>query len=239
MTRTEIIDRDMKMSDIILKNHLIILVLERFEIDLGFKDKSVEEVCKDVVNVEVFLTISNLFNNSQYNTTTNFNYKDTQTIIQFLKNSHKYYLEEKYPEISNNIQLMIKKNSDSEILMVERFFEEYKNEVVEHLAYENDIVFPYIIALFDKAMGGGNKNGQITYSVRDYKEHHNDIEEKLADLKNLLIKYLPQKKDKEVRRKILFDLFELEYDLSIHAKIEENILIPLVESMENDLKNNE
>ncbi len=237
MTKRKVISRDMKMSDIILDNHLIILVLERFGIDLGFDDKSVEEVCIDVINVEVFLTILNLFNNSRYNNITNPNFNDILSIIQFLKNSHKYYLEEKYPEISNNIQLMIKKNSDPEILMVENFFNEYKKEVVEHINYENDIVFPYVIALSEKASGNNNKIGQINYFVRDYKEHHNDIEEKLTDLKNLLIKYLPQKKDKEVRREILFDLFELEYDLSIHAKIEDNILIPLVENLEIDINN--
>lgn len=224
------------MSDIILNNQFMILVLERFEINLGFGDKTVEDICLDNnINIEVFLSISNLFNKSQINNATNFNCEDIQTIIQYLKLSHKYYLEEKYPEISNYIQLMIKKNDNSEILMVKKFFEEYKNEVVEHIDYETNIVFPYIIDLFDKIKNKkikNKKNQKSNYSVIEYKEHHNDIEEKLTDLKNLLIKHLPQKNDTAIRRKILFDLFDLNYDLCIHEKIEDNILIPLVEKME-------
>ena len=75
-----------------------------------------------------------------------------------------------------------------------------------------------------------------SYSVTEYREHHNDIEEKLTDLKNLLIKYLPQKGDQQLRRKLLFCLFELEFDLKIHSQIEDSILIPLVEKMEQLVK---
>jgi regulator of cell morphogenesis and NO signaling len=76
----------------------------------------------------------------------------------------------------------------------------------------------------------------IAYSVVEYQEHRNDIEEKLNDLKSLLIKYLPPKNDQTIRRKLLFLLSELEYDLNIHSKIEELILIPLVVAMELHLK---
>ena len=74
------------------------------------------------------------------------------------------------------------------------------------------------------------------YAVAEYQEHHNDIEEKLNDLKSLLIKYLPLKNDQSIRRNLLFRLFELEYDLNIHSQIEELILIPLVSKMELHLK---
>ena len=43
---------------------------------------------------------------------------------------------------------------------------------------------------------------------------------------------MPQKDDRQIRRKLLLCLFELEYDLNIHSRIEESILIPLVEKME-------
>ena len=74
------------------------------------------------------------------------------------------------------------------------------------------------------------------YSVIQYKDHHDDIEEKLNDLKNLLIKYLPINQDQIVRRKLLFLLSELEFDLKIHSDIEELILIPLTMRLEKKLK---
>jgi regulator of cell morphogenesis and NO signaling len=129
-------------------------------------------------------------------------------------------------------------NDLEEMKWVEKFFKEYFDEVTEHLDYENQIVFPYVIALNDKIINSKEPFNPVKYSVEQYKEHHNDIEEKLSDLKKLLIKYLPQKKDHVLRRKLLQSLFELEYDLNIHSQIEDFILIPLVAQMESHLKKN-
>jgi len=80
-----------------------------------------------------------------------------------------------------------------------------------------------------------NKITCIQYSAKEYQEHHSDIEDKLNDLKNLLIKYLPYKDDQILRRKLILKLFDLENDLNIHSQIEELILIPLVSEMESQL----
>lgn len=81
-------------------------------------------------------------------------------------------------------------------------------------------------------------NLPTNFSVKDYRDHHNDIEEKLEDLKNLLLKHLPVKNDQHIRRKLLFSLFELEFDLNVNTQIEDTILIPLVENLELFVKNN-
>ena len=107
--------------------------------------------------------------------------------------------------------------------------------IINHLNYENDVVFPYIERTIDLFESNDSKNIS-DYSVLDYKDNHFDIEDKLADLKNLLIKYLPINNDQQIRRKLLFELFEFESDLNIHSTIEETVLIPIVEKMENVLK---
>lgn len=116
------------------------------------------------------------------------------------------------------------------MLMVDKFFNDYFIEVKEHLNYENEVVFPYALDLINKNIKQKNKSD--SFNVLVYKEHHDDIEEKLADLKNLLIKYLPQENDQQLRRNLLFCLFELELDLNIHSQIEDLILIPLLEKIE-------
>jgi regulator of cell morphogenesis and NO signaling len=116
--------------------------------------------------------------------------------------------------------------------MIGTFFDKYFREVTEHLDYENEVVFPYVLSLNEKLAGKASGNETDSYSVTEYREHHDDIEEKLADLKSLLIKYMPQKDDQQIRRQLLLCLFELEYDLKIHSMIEESLLIPVVEEME-------
>jgi regulator of cell morphogenesis and NO signaling len=221
------------MSDVVFNNHLLLFVIERLGIDLGFSEKTIAEVCLEAkINPQVFITISNLYNNVEGDSIDNFSYTDIKDIINYLKKSHRYYLEEKFPEIKNNIQIMISENDESQIQLLANFYEEYLKEVSEHINYENRVVFPFIIEMIDNIKNAKKTAKSSNYSVIEYKEHHEDIEEKLQDLKSLLIKYLHQKHDKIIRRKILFDLFDLEYDLNIHSRIEDNILIPFVEKME-------
>ena len=75
-----------------------------------------------------------------------------------------------------------------------------------------------------------------TYSIMDYEDEHDNVEEKLFDLKNLIIKYLPAPKNEATSYKILQELFELEKDLREHARIEDMILVPKVEAMEFTIK---
>jgi len=63
------------------------------------------------------------------------------------------------------------------------------------LDYENKVVFPYVLDLFEQVNEQKTTREITKYSVVEYKDHHNDIEEKLNDLKSFLIKYFPQDKD--------------------------------------------
>ena len=224
---------EMKTSDIIISNPYLILVLEHLGINMVMHEKTIDQICNEnKVSTELFLVIVNLFNGFNPSRVTDYSSENIQTVIKYLKNSHKYYLEEKYPEIHDYIEMINRLNDHQEILMIGKFFEEYFKEVVEHLDYEDEVVFPYVLQLNEQLMFKVPVITTSDYSVTQYKEHHDDIEEKLTDLYNLLLKYIPQKNDQQVRRKLILSLFELDYDLKIHSRIEETILIPLVEEME-------
>lgn len=222
-----------RMSELISENPYLMLMLEHFGIDLVVYDKTVTELCKENnVSETLFLSFANLFNGFKPSSTVEYSFADLKTIILFLKNSHLYYLEEKYPQIRNYITQMFEHNEQSAMVLVEKFFDQYFREVTEHLRYEDQVVFSYVNSLLEciEKKQSACLNGN--YSVSVYQDHHDDIEEKLEDLKNLLLKHLPQNNDQQIRRKLLFSLFELEYDLSIHTQIEDKILIPLVEKIE-------
>jgi regulator of cell morphogenesis and NO signaling len=182
--------------------------------------------------LEVFLAFCNLYNGFNPSGKENYTLNDVSVIIQFLENSHTYYKQDKYPEIRDFIKQLHLKNDTDEIKLIEKFFNEYFEEVTEHLDYEEEVAFPYFCELVNhktkKDITGKNK-----FSVKEYKEHHSDIESKLGDLKNLLLKHISLKNDHVLRRKLLFSLFELEFDLNIHSLIEEMILIPIVYRIES------
>ena len=62
-----LITKNIKMADVIHTNYFALSVLNRFGIELGFGDKSVEEVCKqNNVDLDFFLDIVNTFVDKDY-----------------------------------------------------------------------------------------------------------------------------------------------------------------------------
>jgi regulator of cell morphogenesis and NO signaling len=150
---------------------------------------------------------------------------DISTIIRFLKNSHRFYKHDKYPELRYFISQLHERHNTEDILLIERFFNEYFEEVLEHLDYEESVAFPYICRLIEK----GRIEQMNHFSANEYSDHHSDIETKLTDLKNLLLKHISLENDFSLRRKFLFSLFELEFDLNIHSIIEEKSFFHLLQ----------
>lgn len=232
-TKKTYIKPDMTMSDLIIENPTLLLMMEHFELDFVVHNKTVAQVCcENRISLEVFIAFSNLYNGFNPSGNENYTLNDISTIIRFLKNSHTYYKQDKYPEIQSFIKQLYLKNDTDEIKLIEKFFNEYYEEVSEHLDYEEEVAFPYFCELI-KQENNRNRTGEYRFSVKEYREHHSDIESKLIDLKNLLLKHISLKNDHVLRRKLLFSLFELESDLNIHSLIEEMILIPIVDRIES------
>jgi regulator of cell morphogenesis and NO signaling len=235
MYRTEkyYIKAEMKISDLIFDNPSLLLLLENLELDFITGERTIEQVChENKISTAVFISIANLFNGFYPTGEEQFSSADIPTIIKYLKNAHNYYENEKYPEIRNCIEELYKKNSSPEIQLVGKFFDEYFKEVKEHLAYEDKVAFPYFYKLYNAA---STPQENEKYSSNEYHDHHSDIESKLTDLKELLLKHIPVKDDRIIRRKIIISLSDLEHDLNIHSTIEETILIPIVSQLEKKI----
>ncbi len=218
-----------KMADVILANSRLLYVLPYFGIGLGFGEKTVKQVCNDKnISVPLLLLVCNMYTFDDYIP----NKEDLKQIpiegiITYLQNSHKDYLEVRMPQIINDIHNLVEichlKNGD----FLDSFCEKYKQEVIAHFKYEEEIVFPYIIQL----LNGVKEN---RYHIKEYEANHSDIDASLNDLKNIIIKFLPLDCSIEKCRDILQNLFMFEYDLSKHALLEDKILISLVEHIEKN-----
>lgn len=228
-----------KVTDIILNNPNMLIIFEHFGICYEFNNKLLEEVCsKYNLETDIVVTVMNLFNGHNIKERLKYSYKSVETTINFLKSNHSYYSSEKYPKLKELINKMVEVNDHPKIIMVNKFFDLYYAEVVEHFEYENNTVFPYAIGLITKLNNiTANIKDEKGFSIAEFKDNHEDIEEKLMDLTNLLLKYLPVKNDLKIRRELLLGIYELEHNLSVHQLIEDNILVPMLEEAEKRLKN--
>jgi len=129
---------DQKISDVVLNYPPIMLLLEHFNINVPFQEKTIQEICKDRdLNPEVLLTFANLYRGYSYSTPVHFTFTEIKPIVGFLKNNHAYYIHEMFPHIRRIIKQMYEVNHQREMVLVEKFFQEYFNEVTEHLDYED------------------------------------------------------------------------------------------------------
>lgn len=231
------VSADQKLSELVLLKPGLLLMVEHLGIEMPFNDKDIARICEENnISTGLFFLIYGIYVRKSITNEYSPKYDDIGTIINFLKNCHTYYLNEKYPEIIETIKSMSEINNHKEMVLVRKFFDDYFNEVKEHLDYEDKIVFPYVTDLHKALYSDRLSVFETSYSVSEYKTHHNDIEEKLNDLKKLLLKYLPKNNDSGIRRKLFIQITEVEFDLNIHSHIEDKILIPLVSKLETQIK---
>jgi len=238
-----IFTKDIKMADVILQNHHLLSVFNRFGIQLGFGDKSVEEVCKIYeVNPDFFLEIINSFNDPDFYPQHNLEKFSLKLIIDFLYQAHAFYLEQKIPEISKMIEQLVANSTEEQqniMYLIQKFFDEYRQQLKAHIAHEEQTVYPYILQLENYIIGRKQSTEPLqelrNYHIDDYAQDHDNIEEKLSELKNILIKYLPPQRDYILCYKILGQLGHLEEDMNNHSAMENKILIPRVKLMEQSL----
>ncbi len=223
----KIFSENMKMADLVLGNSKLLLMFPRFGMNLGFGDHSIAEVCAmNNVSAPFFLMICNVYCNNDYTPSLeDIASVDLKALINYLLESHKYYLHERLPHIEEHLDHIINACIPKYGNMLRRFFQEYKNEVVDHFIYEEKNVFPYMEQL-------ANQDVKTDYKIKVFHENHTNIEDKLSDLMNILVKYLPADVFPKERIEIAMDINELSADLMSHALIEERVLIPFVESLE-------
>jgi regulator of cell morphogenesis and NO signaling len=226
------ITKDKRMFDLIVENHSLLLCLQHFEIDFAVGGKTVEELCSENnIDPEAFIIVANLYNGflpeeRSLNTITNIH-----SVLLFLKKSHSYYVRDKYPELKYYLEKLKNNHNSKDHQLIERFFNDYFEEVMEHLKYEDEVAFPY----FKNIQNPDGKLNKYSFSVNEYRNHHTDIETKLTDLKSLFLKHIQLESELSFKRKFLTTLFELEFDLKIHSYIEERVLIPIIERFEAEL----
>ena len=216
-----------KMAELVISNPKLMLTLSRFGIDLGFGDQNVKEVCEKAnVSPSFFLLICNLYSNPEFiPSKDDIKSVDANAILSYLSESHKYYLKERLPHIESHLKRIVEACPARFGNTINRFFNEYKDEVESHFKYEEEIVFPYIKSLCNNALTSN-------FSIREFESNHSNIEDKLNDLMNILIKYLPANIFPKERIEISLDIMEVTSDLNCHTLVEERVLVPFVEMME-------
>lgn len=214
-----------KMSDLICDNYHMLFVLNRFGIDMGFKELKIAEICENYkIDVSTFLAIVNLLISEDkkgiYSRSISL-----KSILDYLKRSHSYFLDYKLPNIRKRLLKAIPGNDALSTAAIS-YYDEYIAEVKKHMTYEENTVFKYVNELLTDTVND-------KFYIDMFSDHHEQMESKLTELKNIIIKYYPVASTNELSS-VLFDIFSCESDLLSHSEIEDYLLIPAIRAVEKN-----
>lgn len=222
--------KENKVISIVRESIYLLPVLNRFDIRPGLHDATIQEICIEKnINVDFFLAIINTYAHQHYFPKTEFLSFSPLLIIDYLRKSHVYYSQYVVPSIDASLASLIQssKHETSDIHLIQSFYSKYTREFLNHNESEEKNVFPYIISLLENPSVADGRLSQ-----KNFEEEHTHIEEKLQDLKNLLLKYMDTDYDDNLYNDFLFRLFMFEKDTKDHARIEDAILLPIARALE-------
>ena len=232
MKNQKMYEADDKMISIIRDNYNILQSLGSFGINLGFGDKTVREVCEEQnVDTYTFLAVVN-FTINGYKEYDNADRLSLSTLLHYLKASHAYYIDFQLPFIRKElVEALDEKDNLARLIL--KLYDDYAHSITNHMKYEEKMVFPYVQALIE-----GNAND--TFDIETFSKHHIQVDQKLKELKSIIIKYLPSDGlHNNQLSATLYDIYNNEEWLTHHSEVEEEIFIPAVRNEERKLRQND
>jgi regulator of cell morphogenesis and NO signaling len=209
----------MKMAELMNLSPGLPGVLTRVGIPFGFGDETVEEVCRrQDIDPETFLLICSVHAYGVLPPKERIRKADLKDVLKYLRCSHTYYKEVALKDLTSALEVLTEPCDERHRNIIRKFYNEYKDELFKHLEYEEETVFPQAEAALN--------HGRSTPD--DYEENHSHVEEKLEDLKNLIMKYMPPACGQQDIYRTLTGIFTLQEDLSRHILVEDGILVPIV-----------
>ena len=218
-------EADDKMISLIRDNYDLLQMLGSFGISLGFGDKTVKEICENNnVDTYTFLAVVN-FTINGYGDFGADDKLSVPTLLRYLEACHAYFLDFQLPYIRRELQESLDER-ESLAKLILRFYDEYAHEIRRHMKYEQKTLFPYVESLIE----GQPINN---YNVDTFSTHHSATDNKLRELKLLIIKYLPlDGLHNNQLTATLHDIYENEAWLRQHAMVEDDIFVPAIRRLE-------
>ena len=149
-----------KMSDLICENYPMVLVMSRFGIALGFGEKEYRRSMPPEWSRCLYFPDSRQFPDGRdFRSVTNVsNCLSIEALITYLHNAHDYFLNFRLPHLRRKLLEAIAECPQDVAFVIQRFFDEYADEVNKHMSYEEKVVFPVCPRL-----AGREKRPEIQY----------------------------------------------------------------------------
>lgn len=221
------------VSDVICDEPSLLQMMARFGLPLGVGDQTVRQICEaHGVDTATFLIVANFIKHGARGAAQSLEKVSVKCLTDYLKQAHTYFLNFQLPAIRRKLLEALDCSGSGEVsYLILKFYDDYMGEVRKHMQHENRKVFVYVEELL-------NGRRPADYSISQFARGHSGIDAKLQELKNLIIKYYAPTGQTELLHSVLYDIFTCEKDLRVHCRVEDDIFVPAVEILEEQVPMN-
>ncbi len=219
-----LVNKETKLSDIVIGDPTIVTVLNRFGIYLGVGDHTVKSVCAlKGLDPDFFITILNTYLFPDFFPEKIMESFKASIIIDYLNKTNDYYEQFQIPNIERHFSFLLQKSNsvNSNLTLMMKFFVEVKSELLARIAHDRNRWFPEVLKLKEVSAH--------SCPIPQIPEDSNSIEDKIDDLINMFVIHLKGDYDINLCQGVLVALFSLKKDITQNNRIRNRILKPLSE----------
>ncbi len=229
--------------DLIRDDNRLAAVIDRFGIGFQYYRLPLEEACKSShVDSRFVITIYKAFECDNYFPTKELQGFPLRTIIEYLIKTHLYYLNNKLPKLEKLIDVLVANYGNSELMLfkLKDFFTDYKRGLVQHIQTEEFYLFPYILKLIKAAEESQTPIALYSilekYSLKKFVDDHDHVDDALEEVSRRIRIYTHSSGHTAQVNLILDELKQFEHDLTLHGRLEDEVLLPLAQELEEGIK---
>lgn len=236
---------DKTIGEFVAEDFRTAAVFSKYGIDFCCKGyKSINEVCQ-AKDLDENLVLEEIESISHSNGGDGINFKSwpLDLLIDYIEKTHHRYVEEKIPVLVQFLNKLsnVHGNRHPELFEIQKLFFESANDLTQHMKKEELILFPYIKRMVSVKNNHENLNeasfGTVLNPIQMMKHEHNNEGERFRKISELSNNYTPPQDACNTYKVTFAMLNEFEQDLHKHIHLENNILFPSAEDLENKLLN--
>ncbi len=169
-----------------------------------------------------------------------FNQWALTALVSYIEANHHAFVRRTIPTLLAHTRKVAKVHGDAhpELPQVAQLFEIVADEMTAHMAKEENILFPYIVALEKAAIDGigspASPFGTVANPIRVMEAEHETAGDAMARIRELTDGYQIPSGACTTYRVCLQELEAFERDLHEHVHLENNILFPRALRLESD-----
>ncbi|MFZ4619481.1 MAG: iron-sulfur cluster repair di-iron protein [Bacteroidota bacterium] len=231
------------LKEIVTQDFQTAAVFEKFSLDFCCRGgKTIEQACREKgISPETVMQELSLLRPEQTSAEERFSGMGTEDLIEYITRHHHAYVRTMIPILYTHTQKVAAVHGANHpvVIAIARHFETVAAELQQHMAKEEQMLFPFILKLSEAKRQGKTLDrapfGSVQNPIRMTESEHQNAGDELYEIRSLSNGYTPPEDACTTFCVTYQELQSFEKDLHQHVHLENNILFPRAVALEHEL----